>query len=142
MNMKMKQSYRVWVTVFGLILAGPILVIGAAHAQNTELVDQFYDTTPLERAEAQTEVLVDVLELDPRQAGELVPIILKYSKKVQRLIRQGASDAILYHEIQKFSEAKDEEIVALLTKEQVVRYQDYKAKLRRIVADVIQRRNK
>jgi hypothetical protein len=137
MNMIMIRNHRVWVTVFGLILA-----VGAAHGQNTELIDQFYDTTPLERAEAQAEVLVDVLELDPRQAGELVPIILKYSKKIQRLIRQGASDAVMYHEIQKFSDAKDEEIVALLTKEQVVRYQDYKAKLRRIVADVIQRRNK
>jgi hypothetical protein len=137
MKMKMKRNYRVWATVFGLFLA-----LGVARAQNTELVDQFYDTTPLERAEAQAEVLVDVLELDPSQAGELVPIILKYSSKIQRLIRQGASDAILYHEIQKFSGAKDKEIVALLTKEQVVRYQDYKARLRKIVADVIQRRNR
>jgi len=133
----MRQNYRYWGAVLGLVLA-----TGAAHAQNTELIDQFYDTTPLERAEAQAEVLADVLKLDPRQAGELIPIIVKYSKKVQRLITQGASDAILYNEIQKFSEAKDAEIVALLTDEQAERYQDYKSRLRRIIADVIQQRNK
>ena len=137
MKMKIKRNYRFWATVFGLILG-----LATAHAQNTELVDQYYDTTPLERAEAQVEVLADVLELDPRQAGALVPIILKYSKKVQRLINQVASDAVLFHEIQKFSDSRDREIVALLTKEQQVRYQEYKARLRKIVADVIQRRNK
>jgi len=134
---KRKRHYRNWITFFALILA-----VSAVHAQSTELVDQFYNTTPRERAEAQTEVLADVLKLDPRQAGELVEIILKYSKRVQRLINQGASDAILYHEVQKFSEARDQEIVALLTKEQVVRYEEYKARLRKIVADVIQRRNR
>ena len=137
MKMKIKRNYRFWAAVFGLILG-----LATAHAQNTELVDQYYDTTPLERAEAQVEVLADVLELDPQQAGALVPIILKYSKKVQRLINQVASDAVLFHEIQKFSDSRDREIVALLTKEQQVRYQEYKARLRKIVADVIQRRNK
>lgn len=137
MKMKIKRNYRFWATVFGLILG-----LASAHAQNTELVDQYYDTTPLERAEAQVEVLADVLELDPQQAGALVPIILKYSKKVQSLINQVASDAILFHEIQKFSDSRDKEIIALLTKEQQVRYQEYKARLRKIVADVIQRRNK
>ena len=119
-----------------------LLLTATAQGQRTGLADQFYDTTPLERAEAQAEVLADVLELDERQTGELIQINLKYSKRVQTLIDQGASDAILYHEIQKFSEAKDEAILAMLTDEQKERYADYKAKLRRIIEDVIQRRNR
>ena len=87
-------------------------------------------------------VLADVLDLDPVQTGDLIQINLKYSKRIQTLIDQGASDAILYHEIQKFSEAKDEAILAMLTDEQKQRYAEYKGKLRRIIEDVIQRRNR
>ncbi len=129
-------------SVHCMVFCGLLLSAAAAHAQNPGLADQFYATTPLQRAEAQTEVLADVLELNPEQTGELVEINLKYSKKIQRLINQGASDAILYHEIQKYSQAKDEEIVDLLTNEQAERYAEYKAKLRRIIEDVIQRRNR
>lgn len=130
------------ISLHGLLIGGFMLAAGAAHSQNTGLADQFYDTTPLERAEAQAEVLADVLQLEPAQADKLVEINLKYSKKVQRLIDQGASDAILYHEIQKFSEEKDAAITALLTNEQLERYAEYKTKLRRIIEDVIQRRNR
>jgi hypothetical protein len=134
-------SFLFW--TFVLCWMSPVFwTTGIAQAQKTNLVDQLYDTTPLERAEAQTEVLVDVLQLDPQQAGKMVEINLKYSKRVQALINQNASDAVLYHEIQQFSEAKDNEILALLTEEQAVRYAEYKAKLRKIVADVIQRRNR
>ena len=129
-------------SVHCMVFCGLLLAAVAAHAQNLGLADQFHATTPLQRAEAQTEVLADVLQLSPEQTGELVEINLKYSKKIQRLINQGASDAILYHEIQKYSQAKDEEIDELLTNEQAERYAEYKAKLRRIIEDVIQRRNR
>lgn len=142
-----KLRHRIPVLIFFLAFVFCWIIpgfaeFGTAHAQKADLVDQLYNTTPRERAEAQTEVLSDVLKLDPQQAGEMVEINLKYSKKVQTLINQGASDAILYHEIQQFSESKDNEILAMLTDEQAVRYAEYKAKLRKIVADVIQRRNR
>lgn len=130
------------ISLHGLLIGGIMLASAAAQGQTTGLADQFYNTTPLERAEAQAEVLADVLQLDPAQASDLVGINLKYSKRVQRLIDQGASDAILYHEIQKFSEEKDTAIKAMLTNEQTERYAEYKTKLRRIIEDVIQRRNR
>lgn len=130
------------ISVHGLVICGLMLAAAAAHGQNTGLADQFYNTTPLERAEAQAEVLAEVLQLDPEQTGDLIKINLKYSKRIQTLINQGASDAILYHEIQKHSEAKDEAILAMLTNGQKQRYAEYKAKLRRIIEDVIQRRNR
>ena len=130
------------ISVPGLAICGFLLAVASAHGQTTGLADQFYNTTPLERAEAQAEVLADVLELNPEQTGDLVQINLRYSTRIQTLIDQGASDAVLYHEIQKFSEAKDEAILAMLTNEQKQRYAEYKAKLRRIIEDVIQRRNR
>ena len=130
------------ISLRGIVVCGFMLAAVAAHGQVTGLADQFYNTTPLERAEAQAEVLSDVLKLDARQTADLIQVNLKYSKRIQTLIDQGASDAILYHEIQKFSEAKDEAILAMLTKEQKERYAEYKAKLRQIIEDVIQRRNR
>lgn len=132
----MKTIFIHVLAVCGLMLAS------TAYGQKTGLADQFYNTTPLERAEAQAEVLADVLQLGPEQTGDLIQINLKYSKRIQTLIDQGASDAILYHEIQKFSETKDAAILAMLTDEQKERYAEYKAKLRRIIEDVIQRRNR
>lgn len=131
-------------TIFlrGIVIGGFMLATASAYGQNTGLADQFYNTTPLERAEAQAEVLSDVLKLDAKQTGDLIQINLKYSKRIQTLINQGASDAILYHEIQKYSETKDVAILAMLTNEQKERYAEYKANLRRIIEDVIQRRNR
>ena len=130
------------ISLRGIVICGFMLTAAAAHGQVTGLADQFYNTTPLERAEAQAEVLSDVLKLDPKQTVDLIQINLKYSKRIQTLIDQGASDAILYHEIQKFSEAKDKAILAMLTNEQKERYAEYKANLRQIIEDVIQRRNR
>lgn len=130
------------ISLRGIVICGFMLAAAAAHGQVTGLADQFYNTTPLERAEAQAEVLSDVLKLDLKQTVDLIQINLKYSKRIQTLIDQGASDAILYHEIQKYSEAKDEAILAMLTNEQKERYAEYKANLRQIIEDVIQRRNR
>jgi hypothetical protein len=126
----------------GLVVCVLVTAAAAAWGQTTGLVDQFYNTTPLERAEAQAEVLADVLGLDGAQVDELVRINLKYSKRIQTLIDQGASDAVLYHEIQKHSRVKDDEILSMLTNDQKDRYAQYKARLRRIIEDVIQRRNR
>jgi len=132
----MKTIFIHVIVICGFMLAA------FAHGQTTGLADQFYNTTPLERAEAQAEVLADVLQLGPEQTEDLIQINLKYSKRIQTLIDQGASDAVLYHEIQKYSDSKDEAILAMLTDDQKQRYAEYKAKLRRIIEDVIQRRNR
>lgn len=111
-------------------------------AQPTDIIEQIENSTPRERAEAQAEVLADVLDLSPRQTNELIDINLKYSTRIQELIDGGAQDSILFSEIEKSSRAKDEEIVGLLTKTQARRYEAHKAKLRQIVEDLVEKRNR
>ena len=118
------------------------LASGPGWAQSTDIIEQIENSTPRERAEAQAEVLADVLDLSPRQTGELIEINLKYSSRIQELIDGGAQDSILFSEIEKSSRAKDEEIVALLTKTQARRYEAHKTRMRRIVEDLIEKRNR
>lgn len=118
------------------------LISSALWGQSADVLEQIQNSTPLERAEAQAEVLTDVLDLNPRQSGEVVRINLKYSTRIQALMDKGVEDTVLFINIQEFAAAKDKEIQALLTKQQVRRYEAHKAKLRQIVEDVIQMRNR
>lgn len=114
----------------------------AALAQTDDLIRQIQGSTPLERAEAQAEVLTDVLGLTPRQTEAVIQVNLKYSTKIQELMDQGADDSVLFANIKEFAAHKDEEIKALLTKSQIRRYEAHKARMRKIVEDVIQYRNR
>ncbi len=107
-----------------------------------DIIQQIENSTPLERALAQAEVLTDVLGLSPEQTEKLIKINLKYSNRVQRLIEKGVEDTVMLISAQEFAQEKDEEIKNLLTKEQLRRYERHKAKLRKIVRDVIQERNR
>lgn len=132
----MKLRHCCW-TVFGLIFS-----VAGAWAQSTDIIEQIKAASPQERAEAQAEVLVDVLDLSPEQVEQLVEINLKYSTQIQQLLDKGVQDTVLFTSIQEFSRRKDSEIKDLLTKEQVRRYEAHKANLEKIVEDVIQKRDK
>ena len=123
-------------------LCGLALISTLSWGQSGDILEQIRHSTPLERAEAQAEVLSDVLGLTPQQSGELIQINLKYSTRIQALMDKGVEDTVLYLNIQEFADAKDNEIKALLTNQQVRRYEAHKAKLRQIVEDVIQMRNR
>lgn len=113
-----------------------------AWGQSVDIIEQIRNSTPQERAEAQAEVLSEVLELSPEQTERLIQINLKYSNRVQKLIDQDVEDTVMFINVQESAQEKDKEIKALLTKEQVRRYEAHTANLRKIVEDVIQKRNR
>ena len=121
------------------MLFGLILIAVTGWAQSTDIIEQIKNASPQERAEAQTEVLADVLDLTPQQVEQLVEINLKYTTQIQQLIDKEVQDTVLFTSIQEFSRRKDEEIKDLLTNEQVLRYEAHKASLQKIVEDVIQK---
>ena len=118
-----------------------VLLVTGAWAQSGDMIEQIKSTSPQERAEAQAEVLTDVLELTPNQAEKLVEINLNYSNQIQQMIDKGVQDTALFTSIQELSKRKDEEIKGLLTKDQVHRYEAHKANLQKMVEDVIQKRS-
>lgn len=119
-----------------------VLFLTGAWGQSGDVIEQIQSSTPQERAEAQADVLSDVLELNAEQTEKLIQINLKYSSRVQKLIDKGVEDTVMFISIQEFGQEKDEEIKELLTKEQVRRYEAHKANLRKMVEDVIQKRNR
>ena len=132
----MKRKTWCWSLLWLILSSGP------GWAQSTDIIEQIQSSSPRERAEAQAYVLADVLDLSPRQTRKLTDINLKYSNRIQKLMDEGADESVLFAEIEKSSLAKDEEIFALLTKTQARRYEAHKAKLRRIVEDLIEKRNR
>ena len=118
-----------------------VLLVTGAWAQSGDIIEQIKSTSPQERAEAQAEVLTDVLQLTPRQAEKLVEINLNYSNQIQQMIDQGVQDTVLFTSIQELSKRKDEEIKGLLTKDQIHRYEAHRANLQKMVDDVIRKRS-
>lgn len=123
-----------------LCMASVVVAFQSAGAE--ELIQQIRSSTPEERAQAQAEVLADVLDLDAVQTEQLVEINLKYSNRVQQLVDRGVEDTVVFVAIQGFAGQKDDEIKTLLTNEQIRRYEAYKRNLRKIIEDVIQNRNR
>ena len=118
-----------------------VFFVTGAWGQSADIIEQIKSASPQERAEAQAEVLTDVLELTSRQAERLVEINLKYSNQIQQMIDKGVQDTVLFTSIQELSGRKDEEIKGLLTKEQVHRYEAHKANLQKMVEEVIKKRS-
>ncbi|MDJ0956627.1 MAG: hypothetical protein QNI91_07210 [Arenicellales bacterium] len=124
---------------YRLTFLGLVLFATGAWAQSVDIMEEIKNASPQERAEAQAEVLTDVLELTPRQAEKLVEINLNYSNQIQQMIDKGVQDDVLFTSIQELSRRKDEEIKGLLTKEQIYRYEAHKVNLQKMVEDVIQK---
>ena len=129
------KDYRLTFVSFAFFVTG-------AWGQSADIIEQIKSASPQERAEAQAEVLTDVLDLTPRQAERLIEINLNYSNQIQQMIDKGVQDTALFTGIQELSTRKDEEIKDLLTNEQVHRYEAHKANLQKMVEDVIQKRGR
>ena len=139
MKLTYEHLLKMRLKIYCLTFLSSFLLITGAWGQSADIIEQIKSTSPQQRAEAQAEVLTDVLELTPNQAEKLVEINLRYSSQIQQMIDNGVQDTVLFTSIQEFSRRKDEEIKGLLTKDQVQRYEAHKANLQKMVQDVIQK---
>lgn len=99
----------------------------AQDAANMALLES---TTPEERAQVQTELMQEKLELEDTLSASLNQINLKYAKKMEEVIKGGASKWTKFRTAKRFDKEKDQELQALFSEDQFKAYLKYKDQLK------------
>lgn len=139
-NIRMKTNFRLKPDLLGLMIAIfiTIQVPFSASAQEAD----FKDSTPRERAQFQTEWMQSELSLDSTIISSVYNINLKYSEKTQSIINSGGSRLQKYKNFKATSDAKDNELKNLFTKEQYKLYQQKKEEMKQKMRERIQEKRK
>lgn len=119
------QKTAKWL-MFGLLL----FCVTHIHAQDPEKMALLESTTPAERAQVQTELMQEKLELDDNQSANLNEINLKYAKKMEGVIKGDKSKWTKFRTAKRFEKEKDAELEELFSKDQFKAYLKYKEQLK------------
>jgi|WetSurMetagenome_2_1015567.scaffolds.fasta_scaffold140873_3 periplasmic protein CpxP/Spy len=110
----------------GLLLTAFLLAVVLVKAQP----GQGQQMSPEDRAKRQTEQLTTTLGLDKTQATKVEAIYLKYGKQQSELFQsmgQGGDREAMRTKMTEMRDSQNKEIKALLTKDQVEKYDKYLA---------------
>jgi hypothetical protein len=88
------------------------------------------NSTPEDRARAQTEWMMSKLFLDPEIETMVYNINLKYSEKTHGIIKSHSSRIQKYKELKASSNAKDKELEKILTRDQYKLYKQKKGDMK------------
>ncbi|MBX2871937.1 MAG: hypothetical protein KTR30_07555 [Saprospiraceae bacterium] len=112
--------------LFGLLF----LSITQVQAQDPANMALLESTTPEERAQVQTKLIQEQLELDDTQSASLNEINLKYAKKMEAVIKGDKSKWTKFRTAKRYDREKDEELQEFFSKDQFKAYLKYKDQLK------------
>lgn len=113
--------------LFGMLF----LSIAQVQAQDPANMALLESTTPEERAQVQTELMQEKLELEDTLSASLNEINLKYAKKMEGVIKGDSSKWTKFRTAKRFDKEKDQELQDLFTKDQFKAYLKYKDQLKK-----------
>ncbi len=93
-------------------------------------LDTLKNTTPEERAKAQTAFMASKLDLKPDQKTKVAEINLKYAKKMDPVLKGDAGPFMKMREMRKIGEEKEAELKQILSPEQFDKYLASKEEMR------------
>lgn len=93
-------------------------------------LDRLKNTTPEERAKAQTAFMTSKLDLKPDQKPKVAEVNLKYAKKMDPVLKGEAGPFMKMREMRKIGEEKDAELKHLLSPDQFDKYLASKEEMR------------
>ena len=88
------------------------------------------NTTPAERADIQTNLMVATLSLSDEQAVQIRAVNLKYAKKVREIYNSQGSKFKKFRKMRKLGNDKDKELKTILSNEQYEKYKKIKKEIR------------
>lgn len=110
---------------FTLLLMGPVVAVAQ--------MDDLKNTTAEERASMLTDMMKSSLSLDEKTSASVADINLKYAKEVQTLMDSDSPNLQKLMTFRANSQAKDDELKAVLTPEQYSRYEQKKSEMQDVV---------
>jgi len=122
------------------LLAAALLIATPVVAAD---IDALGDTTPKERAEAQTLMMKEKLGLDDAKVEKVRTINLKYAEKMEPVLKGSDGPLMKGREARNFQAQKEGELQAVLSPDEFKKYLASKEEMRRqIVQRVYQERAK
>lgn len=123
-----------------LLFAAALLTAAPALAADIEALG---DTTPKERAEAQTLMMKEKLGLSDAKVEKVRAINLKYAEKMEPVLKGSDGPLMKGREARNFQAQKEGELKAVLSADEYKKYLSSKEEMRRqIVQRVYEERGK
>lgn len=101
--------------------AAVILVLGLASAGRAQL-DELKDTTPQQRAKAQTAFMKAKLGLAPEQLPKVEAINFKYAEKMEPVIKGDSGPFMKMRQMKEVNGEKESELQGVLSPDQFQKY--------------------
>jgi len=118
-------------TIARALTVAVLLVTASAWAQ----LDKLKDTTPGERAKAQTMMMHSRLGLTAEQTSKVAAINQKYAEKMEPVIKGSGGPLVKMREVKDIEEQKDAELKQVLSPEQFEKFLAAKEQMREELAD-------
>lgn len=110
-----------------LLLAIITLLSVTAKAQTPE---DFKNTTPGQRAQWQTDLMKNKLQLTDNQTPQVAAINLKYAKQMEPVIKGDGGKLAKFREAKRINEAKDADLKKVFTTDQYAKWEQAKEEMK------------
>lgn len=130
--MKTTKAGFIWLMLFITINFIAINKVQAqADPKQKELAEKLKAMTPQQRADFQTNMMLDKLKLGNQQLAKVKVVNLKYALKFQPIIESKDGRFSKYRQAKKLMEQKDEELKDIFTTSQFKQYKDFEGDMRK-----------
>jgi hypothetical protein len=123
-------------TARSLLIAAWLLIAGTAFGGE---LDALKNTTPGERAKAQTAMMKSKLGLTDDQMAKVSELNLKYAEKMDPIIKGSEGPLMKARDVRSVEQEKEDELKALLSPDQFQKFQAAKDEMRDQLIDQIQK---
>ena len=115
-------------------LVGAVLCAVSGWAAD---MDALEDTTPAERAAAQTAMMKTTLGLTDAESSKVAPVNLKYAEKMEPIIKGSTPSLVKMEDAREVEQQKEVELKAVLTADQFTTFEASKKDMMEKLADHI-----
>ena len=119
-----------------IVRAVLVVALLASRASAADL-DALKDTTPAERAKAQTAMMKAKLGLTDAEAAKVGPINLKYAERMEPIIKGSEGPLKRMEAVHAVEQAKEAELKGVLTADQFTKFEANKQEMMEKLADHI-----
>ena len=112
------------------------IILSAVSGWGADM-DALEDTTPAERAAAQTAMMTTTLGLTDAESAKVAPINLKYAEKLEPIIKGSTPSLVKMVDARAVEQQKETELKAVLTPDQFTTFEATKKDMMEKLADNI-----
>jgi len=124
------------ILTLGFVVITLLFAIPQAFAQ----LDELKNTTPVERASLQTELMKSMLALTPEQMQTVADLNLKYADRMEPFIKGSSSSLTKMFEMRKINNEKETELKRILSSQQWEKFDASRDEMRQQFEERIQKR--